>query len=367
MDITGFVLGNLEATGVIGGYVAVSIVGVALVSLVVSRTMGDRVIAAPRWAHPLIGATLGVIPGCGATIVVSSMYKNGRISFGGLFATFVTTLGEGSFVLLGASDEAEGIERNLEAFVIVNLVGFVVGVVMGTIIDALVVRKPAIELPGDTPASDGGDDGQCGGPIARTIVESVGFYPMLAMALFLFPGSVMALWGGGIDAIEDLTVWVATAFAIGGICYHLVHRFGYAGDCCHDNTSVRRSLIAAMVDVALVIFYVFVGLTVANYVIDELVGPERFDAWMEGSAFVVVVVCALIGATPGCGGMIAVAAAFATIPNFPMAGLVAAAIATSGDGIFPLLAANKRDALLITGVGLVLALIVGYVTLLIGL
>ena len=366
MDVTEFVLGNLEATGVIGGYVAVSIVGVALISLVVSRTWGDKPISAPKWAHPIIGATLGVIPGCGATIVVSSMYKNNKISFGGLFATFITTLGEGSFVLLGASDEAD-VARNLEAFAIVNIVGFVVGVAVGFIIDALGVRKPAIELPDETETTEAHRDGENSAGFGRTVVETRGFYPMLAMAIFLFPGSIMALWGGGIDAIEDITVWVATAFAACGICYHLIQRFGYRGDCCHDNSSVRKSLIAAMVDVALIIFYVFIGLTVANYIIDELVGPERFDEWMNSSTWAVVLICALIGATPGCGGMIAVAVAFATISNFPMAGLIAAAIATSGDGIFPLLAANKRDALLVTAAGLVIALIVGYTALLIGL
>ena len=40
--------------------------------------------------------------------------------------------------------------------------------------------------------------------------------------------------------------------------------------------------------------------------------------------------------------MIAVAAAYTTIPNFPIAALIAAAIATSGDGIFPLLLKIKR-------------------------
>ena len=35
------------------------------------------------------------------------MYKNKKLSFGGLFAAFITTLGEGSFVLLGASAESD--------------------------------------------------------------------------------------------------------------------------------------------------------------------------------------------------------------------------------------------------------------------
>ena len=64
--------------------------------------------------------------------------------------------------------------------------------------------------------------------------------------------------------------------------------------------------------------------------------------------------------------MIAVAVAFITIPNFPIAALIAAGIATSGDGIFPLLAENKKDGLVVSGVGLIIALAVGYIALVIG-
>jgi hypothetical protein len=112
---------------------------------------------------------------------------------------------------------------------------------------------------------------------------------------------------------------------------------------------------------------VFIGLVVANFIIDVLVGPEKFESWMSSSSIVVVIIAAFIGATPGCGGMIAVAVAYITLPNFPMAALIAGAIATSGDGIFPLLAENKKDALLITGFSLALALVVGFVALALGI
>ena len=98
-----------------------------------------------------------------------------------------------------------------------------------------------------------------------------------------------------------------------------------------------------------------------------LVGAERFDEWMKSSVYVVILLAALIGATPGCGGMIAVVVAFITIPNFPMAALIAAAIATSGDGIFPLLAENRKDGLIVSGLGLVVALVVAYIALMLGL
>ena len=101
-----------------------SIIGFALISFLAKKrhnkaeTNRSKVDASNYWVF------LGAIPGCGATIVVASLYKNKKISFGGLFATFISTLGEGSFVLLGASNEAD-VLGNLKAYAIITIFGFV--------------------------------------------------------------------------------------------------------------------------------------------------------------------------------------------------------------------------------------------------
>ena len=51
---------------------------------------------------------------------------------------------------------------------------------------------------------------------------------------------------------------------------------------------------------------------------------------------------------------------------FPMAALISAAIASSGDGIFPLIADNRKDGLIVSAGGLIVALIVGYIALFLG-
>ena len=174
-------------------------------------------------------------------------------------------------------------------------------------------------------------------------LEVLGFYLILGIVIFLAPGSVMALWGGGIDAIADLTVWAAVALTIFCIIYHLVNKLVFGESHCSVNCKdFKTMLLDSIADLTMVVMYVFIGLFICNYIIDILVGPERFDLWMKSSPLTLVFLAAFIGATPGCGGMIAVAAAFVTIPNFPLAALLAAAVATSGDGIFPLIAQNKK-------------------------
>ncbi|MEC7646559.1 MAG: putative manganese transporter [Bacteroidota bacterium] len=362
-----FILDNLEAAGAIGGYVSLSIIGFALISFAI-KIRYDKLMSqiGPRWAHPIIGAFLGAIPGCGATIVVASLYKNKKISFGGLFATFISTLGEGSFVLLGASSEAD-VLGNLQAYVTITIFGLLAGVVFGYFSDLLVFKfKVNFE---DNQEHDVAYQNiqKPQNPFAVIFVEKLGFYAIITMAIFLAPGSIMALWGGGIDAISHLTSWVSVSLTITCIIFYFVTRVIYKyHDCYGDLVDGKSTMLHAILDVALVVTYVFIGLFFANYIIDIIIGAETFDVWMTSSAHIVILLSALIGVTPGCGGMIAVAVAFITIPNFPMAALIAASISTSGDGIFPLFAENRKEGLMVSGFGLVVALVIGYVAFALG-
>ena len=140
LDVWLFILDNLEAAGVIGGYVSLSIIGFSLISYLAKKKYGNlSAQISPKWAHPIIGSILGCIPGCGATIVVASLYKNKQISFGGLFAAFISTLGEGSFVLLGASQEAD-VASNLKAYVIITIFGLIAGIIFGYLSDIFKFR-----------------------------------------------------------------------------------------------------------------------------------------------------------------------------------------------------------------------------------
>ena len=143
-NLRSFILDNLEAAGGIGGYVSLSIIGFALISFVTKKrnnNIANQI--GPKWTHPIIGSFLGAIPGCGATIVVASLYKNKKISFGGLFATFISTLGEGSFVLLGASNEAD-VAGNLKAYLIITIFGLIAGIIFGYISNFIGFRAKCI-------------------------------------------------------------------------------------------------------------------------------------------------------------------------------------------------------------------------------
>ena len=365
-NLRSFILDNLEAAGAIGGYVSLSIIGFALVSFATKKRHGKLASQiGPKWMHPIIGSLLGAIPGCGATIVVASLYKNKKISFGGLFAAFISTLGEGSFVLLGASNEVD-VVGNLKAYATITVFGLIAGIIFGYLSDIFGFRSHSENNQKNY--TENQEIQTKKNKLATIFIEKVGFYSIIAMAIFLAPGSIMALWGGGLDAISSLTYLVAVVLSVTCIIFYCVSRFIYKNhDCYSSYDNIKSTMLHAILDVAMVVTYVFIGLFVANYIIDVLVGAETFDAWMTSSVYIVVLLAALIGVTPGCGGMIAVAVAFFTVPNFPMAALIAAAVATSGDGIFPLIAENRKDGFIVSAVGLVVALVMAYLALFIGL
>ena len=358
-ELWSFILENLDASGGIGGYVSISIVGFALISLITKQKLKEKLKSKySKWTYSAIGSLLGAIPGCGATIVVASLYKNKKISFGGLFASFISTLGEGSFVLLGASSEAADIKSNVTAYITITLIGLVVGFFAGFICDYFDINPKyeqhhKINMHNNTIETKKIN-------YMSVFFDKVGFYSIVLMSIFLAPGSIIALWGGSFDIISNLTYWVSIALSSTCIIYYLIKRYYYNnGDCFCKDDDLKSTLYHAIMDVALVVTYVFIGLFITNFVIDILVGAQTFNEWMSSSSYIILI-AAFIGAIPGCGGMIAVAVAYITIPNFPLEALIAAAIATSGDGIFPLIAENKKDGLIISVSGFLIAIIIGY-------
>ena len=365
-NLLSFILDIFDASGGIGGYVSISIIGFALISFATKKKIkGEIKYFRYKWAHALIGSLIGAIPGCGATIIIASLYKNKKISFGGLLASFISTLGEGSFVLLGASNETANIVGNINGYFTITIFGLIVGFIFGFIYDIAGFKfhskNDQKNIINDNYSQVKKDDHK---PI---FIEKLGINIILLISVLLAPGSIMGLWGGGIEILSNLTYWLSITFSLICIIYYCFYKFINTDKNCFCNENNLKSIsYHAVMDVAMVVTYIFIGLFITNFIIDVIIGTEKFEILLTSSIYIIIFLSAIIGVIPGCGGMIAVAVAFITIPNFPMAALIAAGISTSGDGIFTMLAENKRDGVIVSGIGLLLALIIGYLALALG-
>ncbi|MEE6257445.1 putative manganese transporter [Plantactinospora sonchi] len=101
---------------------------------------GDRVTDGltrrPRLG-PLVGALLGVSPGCGGAIILMPLYARGKVSFGTVVAALAATMGDSSWLVI-AADPAFALR--------IHLLLFVVGLVTGYAVDLLGI-DPARALP----------------------------------------------------------------------------------------------------------------------------------------------------------------------------------------------------------------------------
>ena len=79
---------------------------------------------------PFIGSLFGLIPNCGASIMITELYLNNAISFGTTIAGLLTGSGVALLVLFKSN-------KNLkDNFTILSII-YVIGVVFGIIIDLI--------------------------------------------------------------------------------------------------------------------------------------------------------------------------------------------------------------------------------------
>ncbi|MBQ0897516.1 arsenic efflux protein [Micromonospora sp. U56] len=111
----------------VGVYVAVMVALFGWLRWRYGDRITDGLTHRPRLG-PLVGALLGVSPGCGGAIVLMPLYARGKVSFGTVVAALAATMGDSSWVVLAWNP--------LFALKIHTLL-FAVGLVTGYVVDAL--------------------------------------------------------------------------------------------------------------------------------------------------------------------------------------------------------------------------------------
>ena len=127
--------------------------------------------------QPVIGALMGLTPGCGGAIVMMPMYARGYVTYGTVVATLIATLGDSAFVLIGAAVTDSSFIAPLLA---VHAISFIVGVTWGYFVDmtgttprkplgrfgpTIGQEEPKVESDGESPLDD----------LSREVPEGLGY------------------------------------------------------------------------------------------------------------------------------------------------------------------------------------------------
>ena len=347
----------------------------------------DAIRANKRW-QPVIGALMGITPGCGGAIVMMPMYARGYVTYGTVIATLIATLGDAAFVLIGAAVTDSSF---IAPVIAVHLISFIVGVAWGYLVDGLKItpRNPLGKF-GPTFKDDNPPENSFESEDVESheIIDDLGREEAGGWRYFLLHQGYTVWWmvtAIGLIFAVLLLVWSAQDADFNlEINYNplTLHGFitwiGLLGtslsvilyisqkNWIRDDTeasigdklySMRETMIHSASETAFVTFWVMAAYLVFEFSM-LFSGMTEADLARYGDGLIAVVLAAFIGLIPGCGPqIIAITAYTKDLLSFPA--LTANAISQDGDALFPLLVRHRAASLWATIHTTIPALIVG--------
>ena len=348
----------------------------------------DTIRANTAW-QPVIGALMGITPGCGGAIVMMPMYARGYVTYGTVIATLIATLGDAAFVLIGAAVTDPSF---IAPVIAVHIISLVIGISWGYLVDGLKITpsNPLGKLssnyndnsPSRTIIKNGNNENM------REVFDDLGREEKTGWGYFLLHQGYTVWWivtSLGLIFAILLLVWSAqdadfaleisynpltldgfiTWIGLIGTSLSIILYISQKNWISDDSEasigdklySMRETMIHSASETAFVTFWVM-----SAYLIFEFSmlfsGMAEADLALYGDGIIAVILAAAIGLIPGCGPqIIAITAYTKDLISFPA--LVANAISQDGDALFPLLVRHRVASIWATVHTTIPALIVG--------
>lgn len=338
-------------------YLAVSVFVAGTLALVYAAErgfktdLGDLLIRHRHWQVPA-GALLGAFPGCGGAIVAITQYTRGYLSFGGVVATLMATMGDAMFLLLA---------REAMTALAVLVTGVVVGVAAGYLVDAIhgpdFMRPEQVNTFGNTSATTSeltpswslAEKGWVATVIPGVVIGvmaafQVDFDQVITPVIEV----EVAYWLGVFGAVLAIAMWVNNGDDVESS--HCV-----SGETCQvESKPVVTKVIDDTNFITTWVVFAFIGyeLLVSSFGVDL---GASLTVW----APLVPATAILIGFIPGCGPQILVTSLYVT-GAIPLSAQLGNAIANDGDALFPAIAVAPMAAVVATVYSAIPAILVAY-------
>ena len=347
-----------------------------------------------RW-QPVIGALMGITPGCGGAIVMMPMYARGYVTYGTVIATLIATLGDSAFVLIGAAVTDSSF---IAPVIAVHLISLVIGICWGYLVDGMEITPskplgkfgPTFENNSLKPLSESKNEDakEVFDDLGREDESGWGYFLLhqgytvwwIVTALGLIFAVLLLLWSAQdadftleIDynplTLHGFITWIGLIGTSLSIILYISQK-NWIGDDTEASIgdklySMRETMIHSASETAFVTFWVM-----SAYLIFEFSmlfsGMNEADLVLYGDGIIAVILAAVIGLIPGCGPqIIAITAYTKDIISFPA--LAANAISQDGDALFPLLVRHRAASLWATVHTTIPAIIVGIILMFFGI
>ena len=320
-----------------------------------------------RFGQVVLGAGLGIIPGCMGGFAAVSMYSHKLLSFGALIAMMIASSGDEAFVMFAMIPK--------QALLLMGVL-FVVAILAGLMVDRLSIHLPII----DTHRHDikgkheGCDDGYQIHEEESETVEKASFHNLKhasAERIALLLGVILFI--------------VALAFGM------LEHEHEHE-EAVHTQLNIFDEYWMNLIFAIMSLFVVWFIATAGEHIIKEHLWEHiirkhflSIFLWTFGALFVIqiglhyfdleqlissnipwmILLAVLVGIIPESGPHLLFVTLFAT-GTVPFSVLLASSISQDGHASLPLLAESKRSFLKAKIINIVVAAAVGYLCYFIG-
>lgn len=362
-----------------------------------------RKIGEAKKIQPIIGALLGLTPGCGGAIFVMPLFPRGIVSFGTVIATLLATMGDSAFVLMSVMPKQ---------WVLVSIFSFVVAVTTGYLVDltplgdwllakynesrekkarshedheeldhSIFANETGIGL--EDWAHIGHEEGDeidlvlhhaaKGHQDTNTLGYKVTHQGYMVYWIIISIGLVLGILDlFQVDLneffIPNLGLILGVLGAAASVFLMLMGRKFIVSDTHEESemklASLKETFIHNAQETAFVGTWVFAAYFAYELFVlllgsgSYLAGEMAITGFLTQTGLMAVIIGVLIGVIPGCGPQIIFVTLF-TRGLVPFSALLANALSQDGDALFPLIAIDKRSALWATIVNAIPALIVG--------
>lgn len=374
----GIIINSAEETFLhVGALISISIL---LFSYINHKTRGRfiDIISENRIYQPLLGAIMGILPGCSGSIIIIPLFIKNKVSFGTIVASLISSMGDSAFLLI-ASD--------INLYIKISFISLIAAITTGYLVDILnigtnlnikeeniyqkpinrceLLRKPKIENVDCISCGEVRWDGIS--KLKYEVTHGVGYSIYLTLLIVGFLTMIVAhldIESQFIKTIHSVEEIIAILGIIASFIYMLVSRNMFKNEtgiyCNHESKNLKEEMVHCISDISSIIVWIFLAYIVYDIIITVIGGEALIVNIMLGTGIFTVIIGALLGLIPGCGIQIIIMS-FYIKGGLPFAALVANTISQDGDALFPLIAVNKKAAFLATLITTIPAIIVGII------
>ncbi|MGL6104569.1 putative manganese transporter [Romboutsia sp.] len=345
--------------------------------------------------QPIIGSILGIIPGCGGTILLIPLYTKNKVRFGTLISSLIASMGDAAFILMAV---------DIQKYILVSIISFITAIITGYIVDGLKLDK-VLKLREkaeqkcncnnyeETNLEKYIDEKYKGsthiGHIENDEVDhilhhsnkkkvsdsvykfthSMGyklFYLLIIVGLVF---TILTNDGGLVhshDHHEGISFeMIISIIGVGLSAIYMIISKKSIENSTHEIVeskylSFKEMIIHSACESAFVITWIFVGYVVYEVGVLLIGGQEVVNVLLLASGVISIFIGALLGIIPGCGIQIMFISLYSN-GAIPFAALISNSISQDGDALFPLIALDKKSAFWATVLTTIPAILIGLI------